>query len=121
MAITIQGGIMLAADSRTSRGRFVSNRGAAKLTRLAQNIAICRSGAAADTQAVAAAMQVQIGQHNIEYGDCTPVPVAANLLRQLVYSNKDNLQAGMILGGWDDQDGGQVFAMPLGGTLLKVL
>ena len=112
---------MLAADSRTSRGKFVSNRGAAKLTRLATNIGICRSGAAADTQAVAGIMQYYLANHQIELGDSTPVAVAANLLQSIVYQNKDNLQAGMLLGGWDDEEGGQVYALPLGGTLLKVL
>lgn len=30
------------------------------------------------------------------------------------------LQAGMIIAGWDATEGGAVYALPLGGTLLKV-
>ncbi len=30
------------------------------------------------------------------------------------------LQAGMIIAGWDPIEGGAVYALPLGGTLLKV-
>ncbi len=30
------------------------------------------------------------------------------------------LQAGMIIAGWDEHEGGAVYALPLGGTLLKV-
>eukprot|EP01025_Chloroclados_australasicus_P005454 TRINITY_DN11664_c0_g1_i1.p1 TRINITY_DN11664_c0_g1~~TRINITY_DN11664_c0_g1_i1.p1 ORF type:complete len:132 (+),score=9.57 TRINITY_DN11664_c0_g1_i1:27-398(+) len=30
------------------------------------------------------------------------------------------LSCGIILGGWDKHDGGQVFAVPMGGTLMKV-
>lgn len=30
------------------------------------------------------------------------------------------LQAGMIIAGWDASEGGAVYALPLGGTLLKV-
>lgn len=30
------------------------------------------------------------------------------------------LQAGMIIAGWDPTEGGAVYALPLGGTLLKV-
>lgn len=30
------------------------------------------------------------------------------------------LQAGMIIAGWDPVEGGAVYALPLGGTLLKV-
>jgi 20S proteasome alpha/beta subunit len=29
------------------------------------------------------------------------------------------LQAGMIVGGWDKYEGGQIFSVPLGGTILK--
>jgi 20S proteasome subunit beta 1 len=120
MAITIDGGVMLAADSRTSRGSFVSNRGAAKLTQLTKNIGVCRSGAAADTQAVAAMMQYYLSHQQIQYGDFTPVAVGAHVLQNILYSNKNALTAGMILAGWDQEEGGQVFALPMGGTMLKV-
>jgi hypothetical protein len=30
------------------------------------------------------------------------------------------LSAGMIVAGWDARDGGSVYALPLGGTLVKV-
>jgi 20S proteasome alpha/beta subunit len=29
------------------------------------------------------------------------------------------LQAGMIIGGWDKYEGGQIFSVPLGGTILR--
>lgn len=38
-------------------------------------------------------------------------------MRQLCYSNKDALQAGIIVAGWDKKRGGQVFSIPLGGSL----
>ena len=41
-------------------------------------------------------------------------------MRLVCYNNKDNLLAGMICGGWDPYDGGQVFEIPLGGTLMKM-
>jgi 20S proteasome subunit beta 1 len=34
--------------------------------------------------------------------------------------NKNNLQAGMIVAGYDERHGGQVFGIPLGGTLVQV-
>ena len=30
------------------------------------------------------------------------------------------LQAGLIVAGWDKREGGSVYALPLGGTLIKV-
>ncbi|GJM98823.1 hypothetical protein PR202_ga15864 [Eleusine coracana subsp. coracana] len=34
-------------------------------------------------------------------------------------SGSNMLQAGMIVGGWDKYEGGQIFSVPLGGTILK--
>lgn len=39
--------------------------------------------------------------------------------RQLSYNNK-GLMAAMIVGGWDEKEGGQVFSNPIGGTLVQV-
>ena len=48
------------------------------------------------------------------------VKLAAQLVMQIAYSNKDALQAGMIVAGWSASEGGVVYGVPLGGTLLKV-
>ena len=48
------------------------------------------------------------------------VKTAAQLVMQIAYGNKNNLQAGMIVAGWDAREGGAVYGIPLGGTLLKV-
>ena len=38
----------------------------------------------------------------------------------LMHVMQNNLSAGMIVAGWDARDGGSVYALPLGGTLVKV-
>ena len=48
------------------------------------------------------------------------VRTAANLVMQIAYSNKDWLSAGMIVAGWDKYEGGKVFAIPLGGSIMEV-
>ncbi|CAD6253405.1 unnamed protein product [Miscanthus lutarioriparius] len=55
----------------------------------------------------------------IQLGQPAIVKVAANLIRLLAYQNKNILQAGMIVGGWDKYKGGQIFSVPLGGMILK--
>jgi 20S proteasome subunit beta 1 len=40
-------------------------------------------------------------------------------MRKICYENKDNLMAGLIVGGWDPYHGGQVFEIPLGGTIME--
>ena len=52
MAVSFAGGVVMGADSRTSTGSYVANRVSDKVTQVAENIFCCRSGSAADTQAV---------------------------------------------------------------------
>ena len=54
MAVEFAGGVVIGADSRTSMGSYVSSRVTDKLTPITDNIFCCRSGSAADTQAIAA-------------------------------------------------------------------
>jgi len=119
MACTYDGGVILGADSRTSTGSYIANRVADKITPLADNVYILRSGSAADTQAISAYASYFIDQHESEKGSDVDVETAANFVMQMAYNNKNNLQAGMMVGGWDKHNGGQVWCIPLGGTLLK--
>lgn len=55
----------------------------------------------------------------MEYGKPPKVATAAAFFQQLCYQNKNNLTAGIIIAGWDEEKGGQVFALPIGGALLQ--
>lgn len=81
---------------------------------------MCRSGSASDTQAIASYVQHWVAQHQAEKNGRVDVSTAATLAMQLAYNNKSMLQAGLIVAGWDPLEGGSVYAIPLGGTLLKV-
>ncbi|KAJ7393230.1 Proteasome subunit beta type-6 [Desmophyllum pertusum] len=39
--------------------------------------------------------------------------------REICYSNRDQLTAGIICAGWDKREGGQVFSIPLGGMCVR--
>ena len=58
-------------------------------------------------------------RYSTELGRLPRVGTCANLMRKICYNNKDRMMAGMICGGWDPYEGGQVFEVPLGGTLMK--
>ena len=47
------------------------------------------------------------------------VQTAANIFSDICYQNKDRLQAGIIVGGYDKINGGTVYNIPLGGSLHK--
>jgi len=118
LAVSYKGGVILGADSRTSTGSYIANRVADKITPLSDKVYILRSGSAADTQAISSYVQLYIAQHQSEEGEEITVKVAARLATNLAYQNKDNLQAGLIIAGWDKVNGGSVWGVPLGGTMI---
>ena len=109
MAIPFEGGVVVGADSRVSTGTYVANRVSDKIAQIHERIWCCRSGSAADTQALTDYVKHYLGQLAVETGRPPTVKVAAHLMRRLCYENKDNLMAGVIVGGWDPVDGGSVY------------
>merc|ERR1712144_44863 len=92
-----------------------------KITKVCDKVYLCRSGSAAHTQAVAGYANLYLNQHAIELGEkgvC--VRSAANIVKEIAYTNKQWMNAGMIVAGWDKNEGGQVFVVPMGGTLMEV-
>lgn len=120
IAISFKGGVVLAADTRTSSGTLVVNRAANKITKLSDRIYTCRSGSAADTQHLAALTGNYLQQHAIDIGREPTVSNAAGLLHRIVYNNKHHLSAGMIVAGWDEISGGSVYDIPSSGGCLKL-
>ena len=62
MAIPFAGGVVLGADSRVSTGTYVANRVSDKVAQLHDYIWCCRSGSAADTQALTDYVRHYLGQ-----------------------------------------------------------
>lgn len=56
---------------------------------------------------------------SVELGRPPLVKTAAKRAQELCYHNKGALLAGMIIAGWDPVEGGTVYEIPLGGTLIK--
>jgi len=119
MAINFRDGVILGADSRTTTGAYIANRVTDKLTRVSDTIWCCRSGSAADTQAVADIVQYYLNMY-ATLNDTEPsTQTAAALFQELCYDNKDQLSAGIIIAGYDERHGGTVYSLPLGGSLHK--
>ncbi|TDH70688.1 hypothetical protein CCR75_002930 [Bremia lactucae] len=119
IAMRFKGGVVLGADSRTSMGAYVANRVSDKLTPLHDRLYCCRSGSAADTQALSDYVRYYLSSHSIELGRLPKVGTAATLFRSLCYQNKGRLLAGIIVAGWDPVKGGQVFSIPIGGAMVE--
>lgn len=63
MAAEYDGGVIFGADSRTSTGTYVANRVANKITQVTDKIFCCRSGSAADTEAIADMVKYSLNFH----------------------------------------------------------
>ncbi|MCL4117502.1 UNVERIFIED_CONTAM: hypothetical protein GTU68_010878 [Idotea baltica] len=119
MAIEFDGGVIIGADSRTSMGAFCSNRLTDKLTPVTDKIYCCRSGSAADTQAIADIVASHMEILEIKLGEPPSVKIAANTFKEICYNYRDQLMAGIIVAGWDKSKQGQVYIIPLGGMILR--
>ncbi|XP_029557142.1 proteasome subunit beta type-6-like [Salmo trutta] len=119
MAVEFDGGVVIGADSRTTTGAYIANRVTDKLTPIHDHIFCCRSGSAADTQAVADIVTYQLGFHSIELDEPPLVQTAANLFKQTCYRYREELMAGIIVAGWDKRKGGQVYTVPMGGMIVR--
>jgi len=119
MAVAYDGGVVIGADSRTSTGQYVSNRVTDKLDKVSDYIYCARSGSASDTQAISDIVEYYLDLHSLEVGGPPTVQTAAALFQEVVYNNKDRLLAGIIVAGWDKNDGGSVYTVSLGGATVK--
>lgn len=101
------------------------NRAAEKVAKVTDHVYVGRSGSAPDAQAVTDVVSNFIDQHESELGRRTEVGTVANICSQMCWQNKMlhggyGLMAALAVAGWDDYNGGQVYAVPLGGTAVKV-
>ncbi|CCW66649.1 unnamed protein product [Phytomonas sp. Hart1] len=120
LAVSYNGGVVLAADSRTSSGSYVVNRTSNKLTKLTKNIYCCRSGSAADTQALAERVSNYLHSYEMDIEKEANVATAANIFHKLCYMNKWHISAGIIVAGYDPINGGSVYSIPSGGSCVKL-
>eukprot|EP00894_Picocystis_sp_ML_P004958 jgi/Pico_ML_1/55475/g1152.t1 len=113
-------GVVLGADSRVSTGTYVSNRASNKIAELAESTYLLRSGSAADTQAVGDAVKDAAERLAMELNEAPSVHALAQITARVAYANKDRLLAAMIVAGWDRHRGGQVYGVPIGGTVVDL-
>lgn len=92
MAVNFKDGVILGADSRTSMGAYIANRVTDKLTQVHDTIWVCRSGSAADTQAVSDIVAYHLNMYGIVHNEPPTTQVAASLFQELCYGNKEMLR-----------------------------
>ncbi|RXN02410.1 antigen peptide transporter 2-like protein [Labeo rohita] len=98
---------------------YVSSKTINKLIQVHDRIFCCIAGSLADAQAVTKMAKFQLSFHSIQMESPPLVKAAASIMRELCYSNKEDLQAGFITAGWDRKKGPQIYVVSLGGMLLS--
>lgn len=78
-----------------------------------------KAGSAADTQFLLQLTKNYVAQFSIEYGDKPLVKVAARVLQQFQYEYKDRLQAALIVCGYDNVEGAQIYSVGIGGSVAR--
>eukprot|EP01025_Chloroclados_australasicus_P041946 TRINITY_DN4470_c0_g1_i8.p1 TRINITY_DN4470_c0_g1~~TRINITY_DN4470_c0_g1_i8.p1 ORF type:complete len:224 (+),score=36.20 TRINITY_DN4470_c0_g1_i8:198-869(+) len=119
VACEYDGGVVLGSDTRVSVPGYITNRASSKSAPLTDNIYILRSGTAADAQAITDYVRHFLEQYKSTMQVEPTVKVAARLVSQLNYNNKNFLMGWLIIAGWDAQLGGQVYSVPVGGSLTR--
>jgi len=119
MAVVFDGGVVIGADSRTTTGSYIANRVTDKLGYVHDRIYCCRSGSAADTQAIVDMVRYYAQMYSVMSGEPPSVRTTAALFQEICYQNKDMLTAAVIVAGWDKHSCGSVWTIPIGGSLHK--
>ena len=89
--MTFKDGVILGADSRTTQGSFVSNRTTDKLTQVHDTVWCCRSGSAADTQAIADIVRYNLDLFAIANNMPVTTQTAASMFHEVLYDNRDSV------------------------------
>lgn len=118
VAVRYNQGVVVAADSRTSVGTYVSNRYAHKLAPITRHCMVLRSGSAADTQHVATACRDFVRARKLRFGgNEMTVTHIAHWMQQAVRQQPAG-QVSLLVAGYDEEQCvGCIFSVALSGAL----
>ena len=86
----------------------------------ASTCCVCRSGSAADTQALTDAVRTDLLRRQLSQNRRGTVASAARLLRTLIRNDPDHLSASLICAGYDHVRGeGCIYSVSPGGTVME--
>uniref|UniRef100_A0A1I8EDE6 proteasome endopeptidase complex n=2 Tax=Wuchereria bancrofti TaxID=6293 RepID=A0A1I8EDE6_WUCBA len=126
IAMEFDSGVVVGTDSRTSSGdectvfrSYISSRATDKITPVTDRMVVCRSGSAADTQAISDIVKYYIEVYSMMEEEEVTVGRSAQIFRNFLYKYRDSLSASVLVAGYDDIEGGQLYAIPMGGYVTR--
>ena len=101
VGLKFDGGVLIAADTRSTQGPIVADKNCAKLHRIAPRIWCAGAGTAADTEAVTQLIGSNIELHSLSTGRQPRVVTTLQMLKQHLFKYQGHLGAYLIVAGVD--------------------
>ncbi|SCU83337.1 LAFA_0D03004g1_1 [Lachancea sp. 'fantastica'] len=115
VGVKFNGGVVIAADTRSTQGPIVANKNCAKLHRMAPKIWCAGAGTAADTEAVTRLIGSNLELHS-QYVNREPRVVSAlQMLKQHLFKYQGHVGAYLIVAG-SDPTGAHLFSIHAHGS-----
>lgn len=101
VGVKFNGGVVIAADTRSTQGPIVADKNCAKLHRIAPRIWCAGAGTAADTEAVTQLIASNIELHSLSSKRQPRVVTALQMLKQHLFKYQGYIGAYLIIAGCD--------------------
>ena len=118
VGLVCKDGVCLATDKRATGGLFVASKTAEKLNMIQPNLFMTIAGGVADAQYLIEILKAETNLYNLKKDRHISVKTAATLLSNILFSNRGLFQVGLILGGYSEDEGPELFDIGGLGSLL---
>jgi proteasome beta subunit len=116
--LTCTDGVVLAADTRASAGFFIADRHVMKIQKVDRHLGMTIAGGVADAQNLVDVMRYNANIYRISNREIMPVNSAARLCSNVLFNQRYfPYYVQIILAGYDNKDGGQIYNIDLFGSM----
>jgi proteasome beta subunit len=117
-ALTCKDGIALAADTRASAGFFIADRHVMKIQKIDHHIGMTMAGGVADAQNLVDLLRYNANIYRLSNKKPIPIKSAARLCSNVLFNQRYYpYYVQIILGGYDEYGGAQVYNIDLFGSM----
>mmetsp|Transcript_9179 Transcript_9179/g.21042 ORF Transcript_9179/g.21042 Transcript_9179/m.21042 type:complete len:238 (-) Transcript_9179:35-748(-) len=101
VGICLKDNVILAADTRSTRGKFSNDNFCKKIHFLANNIGCCGAGTSADIQNIIKYLKINTNFLNLEKLNESKLEEYVKMAQDILYNYKGVISAALIIGGFD--------------------
>ena len=117
-ALTCTDGVALAADTRASAGFFIADRHVMKIQKVDKHLGMTIAGGVADAQNLVDIMRYNANIYRLTNRELMPIKSAARLCSNVLFNQRFYpYYVQIILAGYDDKVGGQIYNIDLFGSM----